>query len=243
MSGKYWNLRLARALGMALPLALCASFAGAIGVPPVAADATSATPRFSSAEQLGENASSEALRAAHWALEAGDAKGQPFAVVDKKQARLYVFDADGHLAGATAVLLGQALGDESAPGVGYKVTSGIPTNERTTPAGRFASQPGRNITGEAIVWVDYDAAIAIHRLRPAPPAQRRPQRLASDSVEDKRISLGCIVVPPAFYDTIVAATLGRQRGVVYVLPDTRSWDVVFKDAPPRDLPSIAAQAL
>jgi hypothetical protein len=66
--------------------------------------------------------------------------------------------------------------------------------ERTTPAGRFASEPGVNIHGEAIIWVDYDAAIAIHRLRPSPPAERRPQRLASASALDKRISLGWSVL-------------------------------------------------
>lgn len=165
-----------------------------------------------------------------WATQGGDAAGRPFAVVDKPQARIHVYDASGRRVGSDAVLLGLARGDDSAPGVGERVSTGLAPQERTTPAGRFDSQPGHNHRGEAIVWVDYDAAIAIHRLRPGPAAERRPQRLASATVDDNRISLGCIVVSEAFYDAVVGPVLGRQRGVVYVLPDTRAWTEVFAAA-------------
>jgi hypothetical protein len=167
---------------------------------------------------------------ARWASTGGDAGGQPYAVVDKQRARIFVFDRDGRLAGSSAVLLGQARGDGSAPGVGTRVLAGIPAHERTTPAGRFVSQPGRNHLGEAIVWVDYAAAVAIHRLRPSATQAQRAQRLASSSADDKRVSLGCIVVSEAFYDGVVAPLLGRQRGVVYVLPETRDWTDVFAAA-------------
>jgi len=169
---------------------------------------------------------------AQWARGSGDTRGRPFAVVDKPNARLFVFAADGALLGSTPVLLGLTRGDAaSAPGIAERLrTSGIPVEQRTTPAGRFDAVPGRNDRGEAIVWVDYGAALAIHRLRPAPPEQRRPQRLASPAVDDNRISLGCIVVAEAFYDTVVAPHLGRQRSVVYVLPDSRHWSEQFPDA-------------
>jgi hypothetical protein len=147
--------------------------------------------------------------------------------VDKKDARLFVFSGSGRLLGATPALLGLARGDDSAAGVGRKVSTGIPLHERTTPAGRFESEPGHNLGGEAIVWIDYDAAVAIHRMRPAAPSQRRPQRLASGSPEDNRISLGCVVVDEDFYLKVVAPSLGRQRGVVYVLPETRDWRAQF----------------
>ncbi len=175
----------------------------------------------------GQPASEEARALAQWSLASGDTRGRPFAVVDKKDARLFVFTATGRLLGAAPALLGLARGDDSAPGVGRKVSTGIPRQERTTPAGRFESEPGHNIGGEAIVWVDYDAAVAIHRIRPAAVSERRPQRLASESPADNRISLGCVVVDEAFYDQVVAPTLGQQRGVVYVLPETRDWRVQF----------------
>ena len=178
----------------------------------------------------GQPASLDVRQTAEQAIAAGDALGKPFAVVDKRQARIYVFDATGRLVGAASSLLGLAKGDASAPGVAGKVSTGIPLAERTTPAGRFESEPGHNIKGEAIVWVDYGAAVAIHRLRPAPAAERRPQRLASDKPDDRRISLGCIVVAPEFYDTVVAPTLGQQRGIVYVLPDSPGAALVFNNA-------------
>ncbi|MBC7801941.1 MAG: L,D-transpeptidase [Gemmatimonadaceae bacterium] len=167
---------------------------------------------------------------ARWASGDGDAAKRPFAVVDKPAARIFVFAADGRLVASAPVLLGLARGDMSAPGVGNRVLSGIPVHERTTPAGRFNSEPGRNLQGEAVVWVDYHAAVAIHRLRPAAAKERRPQRLASPTADDNRITLGCIVVDAVFYDGVVAPLLGRGRGVVYVLPDTQDWRDLFRDA-------------
>jgi hypothetical protein len=166
--------------------------------------------------------SEDARRTAEWAFERQDAQGRPVAVVDKKNARIYVFGSDGRLRGTTPVLLGLARGDKSAPGIGEMAGGYIPAGLRTTPAGRFDSEPGHNARGEAIVWVDYDAAFAIHRLRPAPIAERRPARLMSDTPDDNRISQGCVIVPGEFFDQVVAPTLGRQRGVVYVLPEAEN---------------------
>lgn len=166
-----------------------------------------------------ERASADVRGLAHWVIEIGEHRRRPFAIVDKLDARIYVFDAAGGLIGASAALIGSARGDRSAPGVGTKPLASLQPHERTTPAGRFASEPGQNDKGEAIVWIDYEAALALHRLRPAPARERRPQRLASPSPEDNRISLGCIVVPGAFYDAVVQPSLGSGRGTVYVLPE------------------------
>ncbi len=175
----------------------------------------------------GERSSPDARYAAAWVLDAADHEGRPFAVVDKRDARIYVFDAAGRLLGASAVLLGLAPGDDSLPDIAQRAPAGLAPAERTTPAGRFASQPGHNHLGEDIVWIDYDASLAIHRLRPAPAQEQRPERLASPSSDDNRISLGCIVVPVAFYDAVLAPGLGRQRGVVYVLPEARPVQAMF----------------
>jgi len=153
----------------------------------------------------------------------GDHGKRPFAVVDKKEARLYVFDAAGRLQGASPALLGQTTGDESAPQVGEHAQAGyVPLAERTTPAGRFVSQPGHNLTGEHVVWVDYDSAFAIHRLRPGRSRQARLARLASANPADRRVSLGCVVVPERFYQQVVRRWLGHDRAVVYVMPESAS---------------------
>ena len=173
------------------------------------------------ADFAGAPASGDARLAADAVLAANDNRGLPFAIVDKREARIYVFHASGRLIGASAVLLGAALGDRVVSDAQLRIPGRPTFDERTTPAGRFASEPGRNDKGEAIVWVDYEASLAIHRLRAAPVGERRAERLASPARDDKRISLGCIVVPVEFYESVVAASLGRGRGVVYVLPESR----------------------
>ena len=165
----------------------------------------------------GERASADARYAATWVAAGADNRNLPFAVVDKRDARIYVFDAAGRLLGVSPVLLGLTPGDFSV-GIG-RAPSSLSVVERTTPAGRIDARPGRNDKGDDIVWIDYAAALAIHRLRPAPAHERRPARLATPTPDDNRISAGCIVVPVAFYDAIVAPTLGAGRSVVYVLPE------------------------
>lgn len=152
---------------------------------------------------------------------AADARdGRPFAIVDKRAATLSVYTADGQLLGRTSALLGLAPGDAEVAGSRGKPPSALTPRERTTPAGRFTAEPGLNLHGERIVWIDYDASLAIHRLRPAPARERRPQRLASADPRDKRITLGCVVVDPAFFDRVVLPSLGGGAGgLVYILPE------------------------
>jgi hypothetical protein len=165
-----------------------------------------------------------------WVRESGDARGKPFAVVDKQAARIYVFHPSGRLAGESPVLLGSAPGDHIAPGVGAHAQTGhVPPAERTTPAGRFEAAPGVNTSGEHVVWVDYESAFAIHRLRPGFAFKARTERLGTDTTQDKRVSWGCVVVPVAFYEKVVATVLGRSQSVVYVLPEARPLRAVFQD--------------
>ncbi len=178
-------------------------------------------------DELATAVSTETSAVAQWVLDSGDHSGRPFAIVDKKAARLAVFAADGRILGATPALLGLAPGDAAVPGLGARPPSQILPDERSTPAGRYASEPGRNLSGEAVVWFDYDAGLAIHRVRPGPSWERRQQRLASNSPDDNRVSLGCVVVAEAFYDGVVEPVLGRSRGVVYVLPETRTAASLF----------------
>jgi hypothetical protein len=175
----------------------------------------------SGADFAGERASLDARYAANWVLESGDHQGQPFAIVDKRDARIYVFEPQGRVLGVSPVLIGLAPGDWSAPDIAQRSPSSLLPTERTTPAGRFNTEPGHNDKGEDIVWVDYEASLAIHRLRPAPASERRAERLSSQDAAEHRISFGCVVVPVEFYERIVAASLGKRRGVVYVLPEAR----------------------
>jgi hypothetical protein len=182
----------------------------------------------------GERPSREARELAAWVLASRDHRGLPFAIIDKRRARLMVFDSQARLKGATPVLLGAARGDDSVPGIGNRPIDKILPFERTTPAGRFEARPGRNLEGEDILWVDYDAAVSMHRVRPRVRAERRLERLASPSVKDNRISWGCINVPRTFFDKVVKPASGGPRFIVYVLPETRPWTTMFQASPSVD---------
>jgi hypothetical protein len=175
-----------------------------------------------------------------WVLATADNEGRPFAIVDKRRALISVFEADGRLIGSSATLLGVDAGDFAVPDIAQRIPATLSAGERTTPAGRFPSQPGHNDKGEDIVWIDYAAALAIHRLRPAPLQERRSQRLESPTPEDNRISLGCVVVPVAFYLSVVQPHLGRHPGVVYVLPESTPVRTMFSTTAVSVAPPSAA---
>lgn len=168
-----------------------------------------------------------ARHVADWVADSNDHAGTDFIVVDKPAAKVYVFDAQARLRAATPVLLGSARGDDSVPDIGTRPITDVQPHERTTPAGRFVAERGRNASGEDVVWVDYDAAVSMHRVRSTVPAERRLERLATPTIADNRISYGCINVPVAFYEANVRPIFQARRAIVYVLPETKSVQQVF----------------
>lgn len=175
------------------------------------------------------DASDDARYVEHWIHEKADDHGRPFVIVDKKAARIYVFGAGGSLVGMSSTILGQSRGDIPVPGAGQKNPANLLPYERKTPAGRFESQPGRNLHGEPVVWVDYDTGIAIHRVRPGVSQLQRAASLASEDPNNKRLSLGCVVVPESFFLSVVLPTLGHVHGTVYVLPEDEPVQAMFNE--------------
>jgi hypothetical protein len=183
--------------------------------------------RFKHAGFEHERASRDARSMADWVVDSGDSRGMPFAIVDKKDAKVFVFDADGRLRGAAPALLGLAVGDDAVPGIGNRPLSTILPAERTTPAGRFVATLDFNLKGKAILWVDYAGAVSMHPVIDTKPAERRPQRLATLTPLDNRISYGCINVPANFFATVVRPAFTGTSGIVYVLPETKTAIEVF----------------
>ena len=199
---------------------------------PQGAPAQSATEAPPAASEHGadfgrERASRAARQIAEWIVDSADNLGLPFVIVDKIDARIFVFDAGGRLHGAAPALLGLARGDDTVPGIGDREYADMPPDTRTTPAGRFVAALGMNARGEDVVWVDYDAAVSLHRVITAKPKERRLQRLATPTPLDNRISFGCINVPAKFFDTVVSPAFTGTKGIVYVLPETRPGREVF----------------
>jgi len=180
-------------------------------------------------------------QAAMWAVASGDHQNKSFVILDKKDARVYLFDANGRLKAVTPALLGYAVGDDNAPGIGSKPLSQIPPEERTTPAGRFIAEMGMNARGEDVVWVDYDAAVSMHRVLTTNPAERRLERLATPTHEDNRVSYGCINLPKAFYEDVLAPTVRKGGAIIYVLPETRPLHQVFGPMHPKPAIKVAQQ--
>jgi len=174
-----------------------------------------------------EEASRESQKLADWVVDSANNGKLPFIVIDKVQARIFVFNAEGQLRGAAAVLLGMALGDDSVPGIGQRKLSSILPNERTTAAGRFVASLDRDINGKELLWVDYDSSLSLHRVVKGQPNERRAERLATPTPLDNRVSFGCINVPVKFYDDVVSPAFTGTDGIVYILPETRSAREVF----------------
>lgn len=167
---------------------------------------------------------------AHQVLHSGNAGGRAFAVVDKSAGRIWVFDSQGRPVADGPALVGQARGDRSPADIGTRPLSRIRPHEKVTAAGRYVTEPGRNLQDEDIVWLDYDSALSMHRVRQV-PGERRPQRLQTANTHDKRISFGCINLVPEFYDAHIDPLFARQSGVVYVLPETLPMHQVFDFVP------------
>ncbi|WP_372787053.1 L,D-transpeptidase [Phenylobacterium sp.] len=219
----------ARRKGLAAIVAagLCVGLLG--GAPSQAQTAAAVAAR---ADFSGQSASGDVRRMADWVVVTRDNVGMPFVIIDKVAARVFVFDAQGHLSGAAPALVGLTPGDDIVPGIGDKPLSAIGPKDRITPAGRFVASLGQDLGQKDVLWVDYKAGVALHRVITTNPKEHRLQRLAAASPLQHRISYGCINVPAAFYDAVVDPAFARTSGVVYILPETRPLEQVFALAKP-----------
>ncbi|WP_404481099.1 hypothetical protein [Novosphingobium sp. BL-52-GroH] len=171
--------------------------------------------------------SQDASRVADWVARSQDNRSLPYAIIDKKTAALFLFDAKGTQIGRTPVLVGVAIGDEATPGIGGKNLSEIGPAEKTTPAGRFVAKYGYAVGKQRVLWVDYATSVALHPVPNTNKKERRPARLLSPTPDDNRITFGCINVSLRFYNGKVRPLFQKKGGVVYVLPETKTLEETF----------------
>jgi len=206
--------------GVLVAVALAAGVASAAGARPVAAS-TPATARFGTAA-----VSSDARDTVDWVMRSRDNQALPFVVIDKVNAVVFAFDGAGVLRDTAPALLGLARGDDSVPGIGQRKLATITPAERTTPAGRFQASIGADFEQD-ILWIDYAAALSLHRVIAGRRVDDRAGRLASATPGDNRISYGCVNVPARFYDGVIKPLFTGTVGIVYILPETRPLRSVF----------------
>ncbi len=211
---------LALRIGRLVPIAALALAHPAFAGKPISLP----TPTARSADRT---VSADTRRLADWVVASGDTHGLPFIIVDKIAARVFAFDAHGVVRGSTPALLGAARGDISPPGIGNLKLADITPAMRITPAGRFEARLGRDLGPRDILWVDYDAAISLHRVVTTNPAEHRLARLATATIDDNRISYGCINVPVRFYDGVVLPLFKPANGMVYILPEASPLDAML----------------
>jgi hypothetical protein len=191
------------------------------------------------ADLRGEPASNDVRRMANWIAVSHDNGPHAFAILDKQQAKVFLFGPDARLRAATPALLGAAHGDDTVPGIGDKPLKAVKPEEKTTPAGRFVAEVGESSSrGEDVVWVDYDAAVSMHRIIKVP---ERLKAMATPDVADNRLSFGCINLPDAFYEGQLRPAIDRHGLVVYVLPETRPIEQSFASFYDPDAPVKLAQ--
>ena len=212
------RLLAAVAIALASSQVAAADTAAQPGGPGGASLSQNASP--TSANFRGETASTDARDLANWVAASRDNHALPFMIVDKINAKVFVFDRRGDLRGAAAALMGLGRGDVSTPGIGQRKLATIPPSERTTPAGRYEAALGHDLVQD-ILWIDYEAALSLHRVIVGNRKDHRAERLASPSPLDNRISFGCINVPAAFYDAVVIPAFTGTVGIVYILPESR----------------------
>jgi len=192
-------------------------------------------------QKVSPRASETVTQLEDWVVASRDNGDLPFAIVDKVQAEVFIFSADGELKGSAPALMGLAHGDDSVPGIGDRKLSTIRPKERTTPAGRFIASFGRAPGEEDVLWVDYETAVSLHPVITGTPKDHRLARLQSATPADNRITFGCINVPAAFYKKVVRPAFTGTSGVVYVLPESKPLDEVFPAFRPPERTVAAAE--
>ena len=173
-----------------------------------------------------QGSSDAATRVVDWIAASGNNHSLPYIIVDKQAARAFLFDAEGKQVADAPVLIGRALGDDASPGIGTKTLAEIGPAEKTTPAGRFLAKFGWAGRGHEVLWVDYATSVALHTI-PVGNKEHRTKRMLSSTIEDNRITFGCINVPKKFYYGKVRPFFRNGGGYVYVLPDTKPLEAVF----------------
>jgi hypothetical protein len=208
--------------------------------PAKSAPAETAPAEASDAED-GTVRSEEATRVADWVAATGDNHALPYAIIDKTNATLLLFDGKGEPLDQVPVLIGIAAGDDATAGVGSKKLAEIGPAEKTTPAGRFLAKFGIPFRKERILWVDYATSVAMHTIpSDAAKKERRRERMLSATPEDNRVTFGCINVPKAFYGKSLRPQFQKKGGYVYVLPDTKPLEEVFPRLRAHELSKSAA---
>ena len=138
-----------------------------------------------------------------------------FVIVDKNRAQIHVFD-NGRKITSSPVLLGKKRGDDLGP------TDEPRWGNAVTPAGRFSVQfykdeqaykgYGTNTLLHFICNRDQTICTSLHQTWTGVAAERRPQRMATSTIDDNYISNGCVNIDPDTWKTVLDLAQQNRHG-------------------------------
>ncbi len=164
-------------------------------------------------------ASDEVQKTVSWVKKNKDNQKLPYAIIDKKNAHIFVFDAKSKIVDHGPVLLGIAKSDKIDPKTLNARLSSIGKKDRVTPSGRYISVFGPDHRGKDVLWVDTKYAVGLHPVANV-PGQRRKTRLQSATSADNRITWGCINVSKPLFKNVLTPLFKPKAGLVYILPES-----------------------
>ena len=177
-------------------------------------------------------------RMANWIADSHDNGARAFALLDKPNATVFLFDPQARLQASAPAVIGVGVGDDTVPGSGDKPLDQLTAAEQTTGAGRYVAEVGETPEHEDVIWVDYDSGLAMHRVIKVP---ERLRALETPGPQDNRLSHGCINVPDAFYEKQLRPAIDHHGMVIYILPETRPLKQTFASFYDVDAPGRLAQ--
>ncbi len=165
-------------------------------------------------------------------FENGEEYNKPYIIIDKQTAKEYVFNNDNTLVACFPVLLGATEGD--GPNRAHPSTD-TPGSQATTPMGEFDFTYGGSSDAESTYEGRYFAilgaslvagvTLAMHQTYPG-ELKARTKALDSQTIEDNRVSWGCINADQKVFDQYLLPTFNKSSVYkIFILPD--SPDQVF----------------
>ena len=150
---------------------------------------------------------------------------KPFVLVDKPTATVYIYNSSGVLIKDFPCILGKNIGDELNTA---DTNSEIPTNAYTTP-GRYTlssnvSSEYKNTYHNRILKLNNSNGLAIHEIYPE-ELEKRTNAINSKTIDDNRLSWGCINIISENYDKYIAPYI-TDNSVIIITRDFQENDLV-----------------
>lgn len=167
----------------------------------------------------GIPASKDARIVADWMVRNNKHHAGPFIIADKAGGALYAFDGTGNLIAKSPALYGKARSDNLTEAQAAKPIGELIDADKVTPAGLFYAKGVNTQYGRGIVLAEYATTrISIHQVVVGSGTGGRLGRLHSLSLDDRRVTFGCINATADFISRVVVPFFGRDS-VIAVLPE------------------------